>query len=208
MLRLSAAVALFCCAGTLAWQARRARSAGRPRIEAPARASARAGLRYAFGAGMSPLAKDSGREHLPLWAAGVTFHLGIFTALSVSVAAIAGWQWPPRLGRVATPLLAVAVVAGIGLLVRRVRDPHLRAISSPDDYASNTLAGLLLASALVATVRGTTTPSLLLVTTALFLYAPLGKIRHCVFFFLARAGFGRLVGRRGILPHAAGGARP
>lgn len=208
MLRLSAAVAMLSCAVALWWQARRALAAGRPRIEAPPKGSASAGVLYAFGVGMSPWAKESGREHLVVWLTGVMFHLGIFAALALSVIAVGGWQWPMGLARVVAPLVAAALVAGIGLLVRRLRDPNLRAISSPDDYASNILVGLLLASALVSTALGTGTASMLFVATVVFLYAPLGKIRHCVFFFLARLGFGRLVGRRGILPHAAGGARP
>lgn len=208
MLRLSATVAMVCCVAALAWQARRALSAGRPRVEAPPKGMARAGVLYAFGAGMSPWAKESGRDHLAVWLAGVVFHLGIFVALALSVIVMFDWSWPIGLSRLLAPLLAVALLSGLGLLVRRLSDPHLRAVSSPDDYASNVLVGLLVASTLVSAALGTATASMLLVATVVFLYAPLGKIRHCVFFFLARVGFGRLLGRRGILPHAAGGVRP
>ena len=208
MLRLSAAVAMVCCVSALAWQARRALSAGRPRIEAPPRGLARAGVLYAFGAGMSPWAKESGREHLAVWLAGVVFHLGIFAALALSVIVMFDGSWPIGLSRLLAPLLGVALLSGLGLLVRRFSDPNLRAVSSPDDYASNVLVCLLVASALVSAALGTATASMLLVATVVFLYAPLGKIRHCVFFFLARVGFGRLLGRRGTLPHAAGGVRP
>jgi hypothetical protein len=46
-----------------------------------------------------------------------------------------------------------------------------------------------------------------LTATALFLYLPFGKIRHCVFFFSTRYHFGAFFGRRGVLPPAEGGPR-
>jgi hypothetical protein len=36
----------------------------------------------------------------------------------------------------------------------------------------------------------------------LFLYFPLGKLRHAVFFFVARADYGRRLGYRGVYPPA------
>ena len=51
------------------------------------------------------------------------------------------------------------------------------------------------------------TTGFLLATVVLALYAPLGKIRHCVFFFLARGLFGARLGRRGIITSALHGGR-
>jgi hypothetical protein len=38
------------------------------------------------------------------------------------------------------------------------------------------------------------------VAMGLFLYVPLGKIRHCFFFFAARCHMGAHFGRRGTFP--------
>lgn len=206
-LRLVAALAFVVSAVALARQARRALSLGRPRVEAPARGRARDGVAYAFGRGMSPWAKESARLHPAVYVAGVLYHLGILVSIGFAGVAVAGVRWPGSVSVVAAPLLALSFVAGIGLLLRRVATPGIRAVSSPDDYASNVAVTLLVASALVSLASGGSAPSLLVVATLVLLYAPLGKIRHCVFFFLARAGFGRLLGRRGVLPGVAHGAR-
>ena len=81
----------------------------------------------------------------------------------------------------------------------------LRRISAPDDYASNLIADLFLASAAVAAVRPALTTAFLAVATVLFAYAPLGKIRHCVYLPVARVIFGAQLGRRGVLADASHG---
>lgn len=208
ILRVIAALACLVSVYALVWQARRAQSLGRPSVEAPPRGRERDGLAYAFGRGLAPWAKEGGRHHLLVYVAGVIYHAGIVTSLLLALLALAGAPWPAYATGIAAPLLGVALVAGLGLLVRRVATPRLRALSSPDDFVSNFAATLLVASALVAVGAGGSTPSLLVVLTLVLLYAPLGKIRHCVFFFLARARFGRFIGRRGVLRGTAHGVRP
>jgi hypothetical protein len=34
-----------------------------------------------------------------------------------------------------------------------------------------------------------------------FVYVPLGKIRHCLYFFFSRTFFGKFFGRRAVFPH-------
>jgi len=76
----------------------------------------------------------------------------------------------------------------------------LRGISCPDDFAANVLVDLLLAAA-IASLWIPGADAVLLATAALlFLYIPLGKIRHCFFFFYSRILFGIFFGRRGVLP--------
>lgn len=207
-LRLLAALAFGVSAVAFAWQAWRALRRGQARAEAPARGRARDGVVYAFGRGMSPWAKESARQHPVVYMAGLLYHLGIFASLGIVVLAIAGVPRLESVSFVSAPLLVLSLVAGVALLARRIATPGLRAVSCPDDFTSNVAVTLLVASALVSVADGGHAPSLLVVGTLVLLYAPLGKIRHCVFFFLARAGFGRLMGRRGVLPGAAHGARP
>ena len=99
--------------------------------------------------------------------------------------------------------MTLGATAGLVLLARRRANPLLQAISAPDDYASNAIVDAWLASGALAMFTWSVTPFLVL-TIVLALYAPLGKIRHCVFFFLARGLFGTRLGRRGVVAHLHG----
>ena len=162
----------------------------RPRASrfAPAAGSARAGVRYAFTGAMVPWAKESVRMNPGSYALGMLFHLGAF-------AAFAALAWPSR------PLAALSLAgaaAGLGLLGKRLATPQLRGLSNADDFISNLLVTGFAALAGLA-------PRLLpWAATALLVYIPLGKIRHCVFFFLSRYHLGAFFGRRGSFPPSGG----
>jgi hypothetical protein len=197
-----AACALWALGG-LAFQVIAARSHGRrARFAVPARPAWR-GVAYALGAGLSPGAKESVREHRGVWLAGVAYHAGILAGLAVLAAAPRGSaaEFPGL--RVAGALGVAGALAGGGLLVRRITRPVLRAISHPDDFLANALATSFAALAFARTVTPAAEPAFLAAAMLLFLYVPLGKIRHCAFFFLSRIHAGALFGRRGVLPPAA-----
>lgn len=159
----------------------------------------RRGVRYAFGRGLDPRAKDGVRAHPWVFVAGMLLHLGVAAALAsvaMAVRAIAPpvWlRWPLVL------LNAAGAAAGMFLLVRRIREPVLRVISGPDDYVSNLLVVSLLAAAFASLLDPRMSTPLAVVFVALVAYAPLGKIRHCVLFFVTRARFGAFIGARGAL---------
>ena len=95
--------------------------------------------------------------------------------------------------------MAVGILCGVGLLMKRLTLGYMRAISCVDDYISNALVNLFLILVLLESFLQTLRPILFLVTIILFLYIPLGKIRHCFFFFYSRILFGQFYGRRGVL---------
>jgi hypothetical protein len=111
-------------------------------------------------------------------------------------------------------LLALGAIGGASLLAKRLSDPMLRGISCPDDYISNFLATAFAATALASALMGQTmgqtwaTRSFYVASVALFLYLPLGKMRHCLFFFTTRRHFGEFFGRRGCMPPAPRTAGP
>jgi hypothetical protein len=166
------------------------------------------GVVYAFGPGMSPRAKESASKHPQIYAAGVLYHAGIAAAASTLVITLAGIRVPPLVARALAMLLLAAVAAGVGLLARRASSELLRAISAPDDYASNLLVDGWLATAALALILPEATRAFLVATILLGFYAPLGKIRHCVFFLLARGQFGAQLGRRGIVGTPRHGVQP
>jgi hypothetical protein len=172
------------------------------------RGSAAAGVAYAFGRGMSPRAKESAWRHPWVTATGAVFHVGIagacaWLALSLTGAAPeSGWR------TVWAVVLAPGAVAGGLLLLRRARSAVLRAISVPDDFVSNVLTTAFVALAALDAVAPPAGIAVPIAAILLLAYAPFGKIRHCVFFFLARGRFGALFGHRGVLPGPTRGGRP
>ena len=89
-------------------------------------------------------------------------------------------------------------------LRKRGLKPHLRGLATPDDFVANLLTTLfaLLAAGQLAwpALRGPWLAEAIL----LLVYLPLGKIRHCFFFFPTRSHLGAFFGRRGTFPPGGG----
>lgn len=173
----------------------RARSYGTRVLYAAPKGDPAAGVRYAFTGAMLPGAKESVREHLPSYLLGLAYHAGIFAAFALLVTTLCGGAWPSLLHGLLQILLGLGVVGGLSLLLKRLLLPELRRLSHPDDFVSNGLATAFVALALT----GPTT-AWLLSTILLLVYMPLGKLRHCLFFFVARRHLGAFFGRRGVFP--------
>ena len=188
------AAAAWALLGLLLLRARTRAYGVRPLYAAPA-GDPKAGVRYAFTGAMSPGAKESVREHLPSYLAGMAYHAGLFTALALLVATLAGLSLPISLAWLTRGLLLTGLLGGAALLLKRCLQTELRGLSHPDDFLSNLLATAFVALALVGPVH-----LWLLSAILLLIYVPLGKLRHCFFFFGTRAAFGAFFGRRGVLP--------
>ncbi len=167
---------------------------GRRALHAAPAGDPAAGVRYAFTGAMRPGAKESVREHLHSYVAGLAYHAGIFAALGLLVCTLVGWS-PPGLVRMPVQaFLGLGALSGSSLLLKRLLQPELRGLSHPDDFVSNLLATVFVA---LAQIGGTVW---LLSAMALLIYVPLGKLRHSVFFFVARKNLGAFFGRRGVFP--------
>lgn len=198
------------CVALMAASLVRALRRGRPRVTAVPRGRAVDGLAYVFGPAMRPWAKDGARRHPAVVGLGLVYHLGI-AAATVMVGALVAAAWSPLswsggVRGLLTLLLVFATGAGLALLLRRLRDAALRRISIPDDYVSNALVTLFLAATTAWLIGGAFEPLVLSAASALLLYAPLGKIRHCVFYPVARVALGLRLGRRGVVGRRAQGA--
>ncbi|MBK6897786.1 MAG: hypothetical protein IPH09_00445 [bacterium] len=197
-LRIGVVVCGLGAAVALAVQAARARAYGRRPLYAPAAGSAARGVLYAFGPGMSPLAKESTRTHPWAYALGVAYHLGVFAAFAELLLLLLGVDVAPA-AALGVPLLAGAL-GGLGLFVRRGASASLRGLSVPDDAIANLLTTGFVALAAARLRFPAAEPALLAAAMLLLCYVPLGKIRHCVFFFVSRRHLGRHFGRRGTFP--------
>ena len=160
------------------------------------------GLLYSFTAAMTPAHKETIRLHPVKFGIGLMMHVGVVLVLIASVVAMLGPEGGWVLLRWLRPVSAIALLAGLYLLVRRARSPVLRAISVPDDYlAVAASCGLLAAACLPLGTDGY--QAVFLAYVGLLLgYLPLGKLRHAVFFFIARGDYGRRLGYRGVYPPA------
>jgi hypothetical protein len=182
---------------------RRAKGHGRRELFARAARDPRRGIAYAFGRGMSPAAKESAREHLPTWFAGVGYHLGILAGLGYVALLLVGVEPDGFLRSGFQVVLLAGGLGGTGLLAKRAFTPRLRALSCPDDFLSNLLATAFVALAFARTISMHLDAVLLSETMLLFLWVPLGKIRHCLFFFTTRYYMATHFGRRGTIPPGA-----
>jgi hypothetical protein len=186
----------------LAVQIAGARGYGRIVYHATAAADPHKGVIYAFGAGMMPSAKESVREHLPSYFAGIGYHIGIAAALAVLGLSLAGVRFneaPMAIMGLRT-LCLIGTACGIVLFVKRIAQPDMRRLSHPDDFIANALASLFVAASFAATIYTGARPLQFVAAMLLFFYAPLGKIRHCAFFFVSRYHLGFFFGRRGVYP--------
>jgi hypothetical protein len=175
-------------------------SFGRKPLYAKSRQGGIRGIIYAFGRGMMPWEKESAAKHLPTYIAGVVYHTGIFTALLYLFALVFSFGLPDTFIFLLRILLSLALLCGFALLGKRIFLPTIKKISCPDDFFANVIVDLSLVLAFVCTYTSSAAPLFFLLATIMFLYVPVGKIRHCFFFFYSRILFGLFYGRRGVLP--------
>jgi hypothetical protein len=157
-------------------------------------------IKYSFTGAMSPLKKETAYLHLPTYSAGIFFHLGTFLSLILLVLnffsiIISNW-----LVITAIILLSISSLSGLSILIKRVSASKMRSISNPDDYVSNLLVTGFQVLSLLSLVWSASLPYLFIYATILFLYVPLGKLRHTVYFFSARIHLALFYGKRGVWP--------
>ena len=179
----------------------------RPVDQAKPKGSQGSGLLYAYTLGMAPWVKESTRLHAIAYLRGVVFHLGIFLGLAVLIAS----PWLGVLSQLTRHVIGVAVAGGaifgiMGLLVRFV-ETNLKALSTPDDYFAVLIVSLFLGAEALWLFFPQAQTIFYLTSAAMLVYAPLGKIRHCLYFAASRLFYGKFIGSHAALPHSQQGAR-
>jgi nitrate reductase gamma subunit len=151
---------------------------------------------------MLPRHKETIRLHPMEFAVGLLLHAGAGLALLGVGFSLIGIGFGLSWFRALRPVLGLALVCGLGLLVRRAVSRNLRAISTLDDYlAILSICGFL---ALAGIVTRPSVERLLLYAGALLVYLPLGKLRHVLFCPVARGDVGLRLGHRGVYPPPSG----
>ncbi len=162
------------------------------------------GVIYNFTRAMTPKHKETIRNHPIEFTIGVLMHIGIFLAIIKVLLLLI----QPQLSHISPitfgVIFGIATLCALFLFLRRIFSVDLRSMSSPEDYLS-ILITLGFLSAAAAYESGLLNPGVFLIYAAvLFFYLPLGKLRHALFFFVARADFGARLGYRGTYPAKSG----
>ena len=171
---------------------------------ARAQGSSTRGVLYAFTLGMAPWEKESTAIHWIAYLRGILFHVGIFLAAAVLIASpwlnlLPGWiTWTAA---VITGASALLDLAGIFM---RLRDPNLRVLSLPDDFAAILITSAFTGLACATLIWPAVLPAFYVLTGLMAAYIPFSKIRHCVYFFYAKFFFGMGYGHRGVIGQPEG----
>jgi len=172
-----------------------------PTDKSPTKGNISHGIMYAFTTGMMPWVKESTRIHMIAYLRGIGFHIGIFTAIGAVILSPL-WGFIPAWVR-----LLLGIVLGIGAIlgaaggVMRIAEHNLRGLSLPDDHFAVWLTTLFIAVAGLGVLNEAFVIPMYIVAAITFTYVPLGKIRHCLYFFFSRTFFGKFFGRRAVFPH-------
>ena len=155
---------------------------------------------YSFTRGMSPFKKETAYLHWPTYVAGILFHFGIFLSFI-----LLGVQFfnPEIIRDFASYLfifLIMTSICGISILLKRIFLAKLRNISNPDDYFSNVLVTGFQVISAIALMWSNILPLLFIYSGVLFLYIPISKLKHIVYFTTSRIHLGIFYGLRGVWP--------
>ena len=151
----------------------------------------RRGILFAFTLGMAPWEKESTRLHWVAYLRGIVFHVGVFAALAAFFASPWVESMPGWLVWGLAGLSAVGAAGALTGLPIRLTGENERALSLPDDYFAILLVSLFAALTTAAYFVPTIMPVYHIVTAMMFIYIPIGKIRHCVYFFFSKFYFGK-----------------
>ena len=168
------------------------------------RGSVERAILFAFTLGMAPWEKESTRIHWIAYLRGIFFHVGIFMAFGVLL--VSPWLslMPKLVMWLTAAVTGLGAIFGFAGIFIRLAGPNERMLSLPDDYFSVFLTSLFIALAFATLLWPAVLPVFYIATGILGVYLPIGKIRHCVYFFYSKFFFGMSFGHRGVIGQPKG----
>ena len=149
---------------------------------------------------MSPFKKESAYLHWPTYIAGIFYHLGIFVSVFLFILIFSGISIPEIVQLIIGGFLVISALSGILILIKRIFNKELRALSNPDDFIFNILVDAFLIFTILFFFLENMEAYYYLSASLLLLYIPLGKLKHALYFFAARYQLGLFYGRRNVWP--------
>lgn len=156
------------------------------------------GILYSFTGAMSPFKKESAYLHLPTYTAGMIFHTGTFLSFLWLILLFFNVPYSEWLSYASIIFLIASAICGISILIKRFIKANLRNMSAPDDYFSNMLVTVFQLCTALTLYREALLPVLFIYGSILFIYMPIGKLRHSIYFFTSRIYLGMYYGKRGV----------
>ena len=178
----------------------RVASGGIPNDHAVAKGKIGPAVSYSFTKGMSPMKKETAYLHLPTYIAGILFHIGTFLGLFWLILIFFDLEINRWITYISAAYLAISAIAGISILIKRLASKKMRGLSNPDDYISNLLVCSFQALIALCIFDKSLVPFLLVLAAFLFVYIPISKLKHTIYFFTSRFHLGVFYGRRGTWP--------
>jgi hypothetical protein len=165
------------------------------------------GIVYSLANIAMPWSMESTRRNFVFYLQFVVFHLAVAANITMSfvIPYAPDLMKPLIVVRLLQVLFAAACVIGCYRMYRRISNPAIRQISTPDDFFS---LGLLTAWSFASIFAAPNRPDLgegplmvYFIMTAFFLiYVPFSKISHYLYYPFTRFYFGRTMGHRGVYP--------
>ncbi len=165
------------------------------------------GIVYSWANIAMPWSMESTRRMTFFYLQFVVFHLAVAANITMSVVIpyAPDLMKPMIVVRLLQILFAAAFLIGCYRMFRRLSNPSMRLISTPDDYFS---LGLLTVWCFVSIFAAPNRPDLgegplmvYFIMTAFFLvYVPFSKISHYLYYPFTRFYFGKTMGYRGVYP--------
>jgi nitrate reductase gamma subunit len=169
--------------------------------------SAFKGVIYSWGNIAMPWAMESTRQKLFFYAQFVLFHLAVAASIAMSfvIPYAPSLIRPMVLVRGLQGLFAAGCLIGCYRLYRRLKNPYIRQISTPDDIFSLWLLTVWFFVSIGAAPnrpdQGEGSLLTYFIMTAFFLvYVPFSKISHYLYYPFTRYYFGKSMGYRGVYP--------
>jgi nitrate reductase gamma subunit len=165
---------------------------------------------YANTAAMMPNHKESAMLHLPTFLGGIVFHIGIFTSFLLFFCTfftnffsfLHHFYW---IHGILIMIFIVTACTGTVLFIKRIMNKELRELSNIDDYLSNGFTTLFQWNSIFYLFHIHSVSFYYLYYGAailLFVYMPIGKLKHPLYYFFARFNLGFFYGWRNSWPPA------
>jgi nitrate reductase gamma subunit len=155
---------------------------------------------YSFTGAMNPAKKESAFLHLPTYTAGILYHLGTFAAIVIFILILTGISPGNPFNVFLIVFFLITAICGTSILIKRIVNHELKALSNPDDYFSNILVTAFQFITALILSNPSVLPYYFILASILFFYLPVGKLKHTVYFFAARYHLGFFYGWRGVWP--------
>ncbi len=148
-----------------------------------------------------PWSMETTRQGFWQWLEFAVFHIGIAVMIITSfiIPLAPHWLTSPVITLIIISQV-LALAAGILRLIKRVREPKMRVISSPDDYFSLIAVNVLFITCILAILNVPLGYEAYFILLAIIIaYVPFSKISHYIYYPIARYFYGSYLGRRGIM---------